>query len=85
MPTIKNLENVHQELMEIAKESSKLSHTKYTSDDVEKLQNKLRDIDSQYSQGCFTQSQYEEQGLAQVSDELERVHTTLHRMLSRLD
>lgn len=85
MPMVKNLENVHQELMEIAKDSNKLSYTKYTSDDVEKLQDKLRQIDSQYNQGRFGQAYYEEEGSAQISDELARIHNTLHRMLSRLD
>jgi lipid II:glycine glycyltransferase (peptidoglycan interpeptide bridge formation enzyme) len=85
MPMVKNLENVHQELMEIARESNRLSYTRYTSEDVEKLQNKLRDIDSQYTEGCFNQTSYEEEGLAQVSDELEKVHKTLHRMLTRID
>ncbi|KAL9554666.1 hypothetical protein MBANPS3_002717 [Mucor bainieri] len=54
MPMVKNLENVHQELMDIARESNRLSHTKYTSDDVEKLQNRLRQIDSQYNEGTFS-------------------------------
>ncbi|KAI9362359.1 hypothetical protein BD770DRAFT_382439 [Pilaira anomala] len=90
MPMVKNLENVHQELMEIARESNRLSHTKYTSDDVEKLQNRLRGINSQYNEGAFGTmtsdcSRYEEEGLAQVSNVLEKVHTTLHVMLSRID
>ena len=87
---VKNLENVHQELMDIARESNRLSYTKYTSDDVEKLQNRLRQIDSQYNEGAFQNSEmnsglYEEEGQAQVAFELEKVHNTLHRMLSRID
>lgn len=90
MPMVKNLENVHQELMDIARESNRLSYTKYTSDDVEKLQNRLRQIDSQYNEGAFQNSEmnsglYEEEGQAQVAFELEKVHSTLHRMLSRID
>lgn len=92
MPMVKNLENVHQELMDIARQSSRLSYTKYTSDDVEKLQNRLRNIDSQYNEGRFSDMTscsdggcYEEEGQAQVSDELEKVHKTLHVMLSRID
>ncbi|GAA5805036.1 hypothetical protein EDC94DRAFT_613047 [Helicostylum pulchrum] len=92
MPMVKNLENVHQELMDIARESARLSYTKYTSDDVEKLQNRLRGIDSQYNEGAFGDmnstsdcGRYEEEGQAQVSNELEKVHKTLHVMLSRID
>ncbi|GAN01023.1 hypothetical protein MAM1_0004c00453 [Mucor ambiguus] len=90
MPMVKNLENVHQELMDIARESNRLSHTKYTSDDVEKLQNRLRQIDCQYNEGTFSNPEmnsgrYEEDGNAQVVHELEKVHNTLHRMLSRID
>lgn len=89
---LKNLEDVHQELMDIAKESNRLSHTKYTSDDIERLQNRLSHIDSHYSEGAFNGmssnvecGRYEEEGQAQVSDELEKVHKTLHVMLSRID
>lgn len=82
---VKSLESVHQELMEIAKESNKLSYTKYTSEDIEKLQKRLRNIDCQYTEGSFNQTSYEEEGLAQVSGELEKVHNTLHRMLARID
>jgi hypothetical protein len=93
MPMVKNLENVHQELMNIARESNRLSYTKYTSDDVEKLQDRLRTIDNQYAEGAFNgmnsstemSGRYEEEGQAQVSDELEKVHKTLHVMLSRID
>ncbi|CEP14997.1 hypothetical protein [Parasitella parasitica] len=90
MPMVKNLENVHQELMDIARESNRLCYTKYTSDDVEKLQNRLRQIDSQYNEGAFRNPEinygcYEDEGQAQVSGELEKVHNTLHRMLSRID
>ncbi|KAG0746738.1 hypothetical protein G6F57_005474 [Rhizopus arrhizus] len=85
MPMIKNLEAVHQELMEIARESNRLSYTKYSADDIEKLQDKLQIIDSKYSQGAFDAGHYEEEGLAQVSDELEKVHRTLHRLLARVD
>ncbi|KAG2199220.1 uncharacterized protein EV154DRAFT_521783 [Mucor mucedo] len=92
MPMVKNLENVHQELMDIARQSNRLSYTKYTSDDIEKLQNRLRNIDSQYNEGrfgdmtsCADGGCYEEEGQAQVSDELEKVHKTLHVMLSRID
>lgn len=91
MPMVKNLENVHQELMDIARASNRLSHSKYTSDDVEKLQTRLRAIDCQYNEGAFcgemtsAEGRYEEEGQAQVSDELEKVHKTLHVMLSRID
>jgi hypothetical protein len=91
MPMVKSLENVHHQLMDIARESNRLSHTKYTSDDVEKLQNKLRSIDSQYNEGAFcgemtsAEGRYEEEGQAQVSNELAKVHSTLHLMLSRID
>ncbi|KAI7902657.1 uncharacterized protein BX663DRAFT_454729 [Cokeromyces recurvatus] len=91
MPMVKKLESVHQELMDIAKESNRLSHTKYSEDDIEKLQERLRAIDSQYREGAFGEKassdvdRYEEEGLAQVSDELEKVHTILHRMLARLE
>ncbi|KAI8087699.1 uncharacterized protein B0P05DRAFT_531961 [Gilbertella persicaria] len=90
MPMVKRLEDVHQELMEIAKESNRLSYTKYSLDDVEKLQDRLRKIDSQYNEGAFRNTEmnsviYEEEGQAQVSDELEKVHRTLHCMLSRID
>ncbi|CAO3683912.1 unnamed protein product [Rhizopus stolonifer] len=85
MPMVKNLENVHQQLMEIARESNTMSYRKYTADEVEKLQDKLRAIDSQYHQGAFDCGHYEQEGLAQVSDELERVHRTLHRLLARID
>jgi GTP1/Obg family GTP-binding protein len=89
MPMVKDLENFHQELMDIARESKRLSHTKYTSDDVEKLQDRLRSIDSRYNEGTFcgeaTPGRYEEEGQAQVVDELEKVHKTLHAMLSRID
>lgn len=95
MPMVKDLEKFHQELMDIARESNRLSHTKYTSDDVEKLQDRLRRIDSQYNEGAFyndemkssgtSAGKYELEGEAQVSDELEKVHKTLHRMLSRID
>jgi hypothetical protein len=88
---VKNLENVHQQLMDIARESNRLSHTKYTADDVEKLQNKLRSIDSQYNEGAFccemtsAEGRYEEEGQAQVVHELEKIHNTLYHMLSRID
>ena len=89
MPMVKNLEDVHQELMDIARQSNRLSYTKYTSDDIEKLQNRLRTIDSQYNEGAFQSMTscvgYEEEGQAQVSDELEKVHNNLHIMLSRID
>ncbi|KAI9485674.1 MAG: hypothetical protein EXX96DRAFT_515150 [Benjaminiella poitrasii] len=90
MPMVKKLETVHQELMDIARQSNRLSHTKYTEDDIEKLQHRLRVIDSQYNEGAFGEmnsdvDRYEEVGLAQVSDELEKVHNTLHRMLARLE
>ncbi|KAG1140059.1 hypothetical protein G6F37_006296 [Rhizopus arrhizus] len=85
MPMVKNLENVHQQLMEIARESNRVSYTKYTADDIEKLQDKLRIIDSQYTEGAFDAGHYEEEGLAQVSDELEKVHRTLHRLLARIE
>lgn len=92
MPMVESLENVHQELMDIAKQSNRLSHTKYTSDDVKKLQNRLHNIDCQYNEGRFSDMAsysdggcYEEEGQAQVSDELEKVHKTLHAMLSRID
>ncbi|KAG2198263.1 hypothetical protein INT47_004347 [Mucor saturninus] len=90
MPMVKNLENVHQELMDIARQSNKLSYTKYSFDDVEKLQNRLRLIDSQYNEARFRDMTsdngcYEEEGQAQVSDELVKVHKTLHIMLTRID
>ena len=90
MPMVKRLADVHQELMDIAVESNRLSYTKYTLDDLENLQNRLRKIDSQYNEGAFkctemNSATYEEEGQAQVSDELEKVHRTLHRMLSRID
>ncbi|RCH91044.1 hypothetical protein CU097_011164 [Rhizopus azygosporus] len=85
MPMVKNLENVHHELIEIARESNRLACRSYTADDIEKLQDRLRAIDSQYNQGAFDAGHYEEDGLAQVSDELERVHRRLHRMLSRIE
>ncbi|KAI9257438.1 hypothetical protein BY458DRAFT_518950 [Sporodiniella umbellata] len=85
MPMVKNLENVHQQLMEVARESNTMSYRKYTAGEVERLQDKLRLIDSQYSQGAFDMGLYEQEGLAQVSHELEKVHRTLHCLLARLD
>ncbi|KAI8968194.1 hypothetical protein BDF20DRAFT_916749 [Mycotypha africana] len=92
MPMVKNLEDYHQELMNIAKESNQLAYRNYSADEVEKLQQRLRHIDSAYNEGAFrcgemtssTASRYEEEGLAQVTDELEKVHNTLHPFLGLL-
>ncbi|KAI8381177.1 uncharacterized protein BYT42DRAFT_494938 [Radiomyces spectabilis] len=88
----KNLENVHHHLMEVAKESQRLSHKKYTADDVRMLQEKLADIDAKYKNGVYDDVDksmqadvYETEGQAQVADELERIHQTLHVMLTRID
>ncbi|KAI8985911.1 hypothetical protein BDB01DRAFT_786814 [Pilobolus umbonatus] len=90
MPMVKSLEIVHQQLMDIAKESNRLSYTKYTADDVNELKGRLREIDSQYSEGTFstdscTDTRYEQEGLAQVVNELEKVHKTLHVLLYRIE
>ncbi|KAI8888864.1 hypothetical protein K501DRAFT_282524 [Backusella circina FSU 941] len=88
MPMVKNLEDVHQQLMDIAKECNSLSYKRYTAADVEKLQDKLREINSQYSEGAFGMNvvdRYEQQGQAQVAHELETVHKNIRSMLSRID
>jgi hypothetical protein len=88
MPMVKNLEDVHQQLMDIARECNSLSYRRYTATDLEKLQDKLRDIDSQYSEGAFgvnVVDRYEQEGQAQVANELEKVHKNIRSMLSRID
>jgi hypothetical protein len=85
---VKNLEDVHQQLMDIARECNSLSYRRYTATDLEKLQDKLRDINSQYSEGAFgvnVVDRYEQEGQAQVANELEKVHKNIRTMLSRID
>ncbi|KAG0171266.1 hypothetical protein DFQ28_002501 [Apophysomyces sp. BC1034] len=93
MPMTKDLEHVHEQLLEVARETQQISHTKYTADDIRHLQNKLHHIDEKYKQGCIddrdtknlSDDPYEHEGQAQVTDELERIHQTLHIMLSRIE
>ncbi|KAI8888928.1 hypothetical protein K501DRAFT_239675 [Backusella circina FSU 941] len=89
MPMNKNLRSVHEKLRQISDESNKLSKQKYTASDIEKLQEELHEIDTQYSEGAFGSNddgdRYEQKGQGQVADELERLHSSLSSMLERVN
>ncbi|KAI9255680.1 hypothetical protein BDA99DRAFT_539827 [Phascolomyces articulosus] len=72
-----NLQHVHQQLMEIAKETQDVSKTSYTMKDIQHLQNKLHHIDEQYKEGMIDDrtdksnvedDPYEHPGQAQIAD-----------------
>jgi hypothetical protein len=87
-----DLEHIHNQLMEIAKETKEVSQKQYSADDIRHLQNKLHHIDEKYQEGIIEDKDpnnleddpYEHQGQAQIASELEQVHQTLHHMLARV-
>ncbi|CAO0791003.1 unnamed protein product [Mucor circinelloides] len=92
MPMQKDLEQIHNELQEILRESKHLAHRKYTPDEVQGLQERLQKIDAQYKEGVIddrnkqdiNDDAYEHQGQAQVADDIAKVHETLSQMLQRV-
>ncbi|KAI8993296.1 hypothetical protein BDB01DRAFT_847193 [Pilobolus umbonatus] len=91
MPMQKDLEQIHNTLSEILKESEELSHRQYTADDVLKLQEKVSKIDEQYKEGIIddrnknnpSDDPYEHKGQGVVANDLAKVHQTLHSLLER--
>ncbi|KAI7858052.1 hypothetical protein BDC45DRAFT_349161 [Circinella umbellata] len=91
----RDLEQIHQQIMAIAKESDQVAQSKFTEDDVRKLQEKLRGIDREYKEGIiddrsptstnWQDDPYEHNGQGEVADELSRVHNQLHMMLTIID
>ncbi|KAI8139075.1 hypothetical protein BJV82DRAFT_628141 [Fennellomyces sp. T-0311] len=89
----KDLGHIHQKLMSIEKESDQIAQTKYTEDDVRKLQDKLASIDAEYNEGIiddrdknnWQDDPYEHDGQAQVADELSKAHNKLHMMLTSME
>lgn len=75
------------------RESKTLSHRKYTSDDVQGLQERLQKIDAQYKEGIIDDRDkqnldddpYEHIGQGQVADDIAKVHDTLTQMLQRVE
>ncbi|KAF7725923.1 hypothetical protein EC973_009160 [Apophysomyces ossiformis] len=62
MPMTREVQHVHEQLLDVAKEAQQLSHQKYSADDIRHLQlndlfqpkqNKLHHIDEKYKQGII--------------------------------
>ncbi|KAI9492399.1 hypothetical protein BDB00DRAFT_828836 [Zychaea mexicana] len=93
MPQTPDLQNVHQQLMDIAKETQDVSKTQYSAKDVQHLQNKLHHIDEQYREGIvddrdksnLEDDPYEHPGQAQIADALSKIHSALSSMLSSVE
>ncbi|CAO3639356.1 unnamed protein product [Cunninghamella blakesleeana] len=84
MPISKEIEDVHNQLVEIAKETHRISHRRFSCEDILKLQEKLSAVDAVYY-GNGINTQYELEGQAKVSDELDKVHQNLHHLLQRTE
>ncbi|CEP07035.1 hypothetical protein [Parasitella parasitica] len=93
MPMQKDLERIHQEIQGILRDSEKLSNHKYTSDEVQGLQERLQKIDAQYKEGIIDDRKkgdlnddpYEHQGQGQVAEDIAKVHERLSQLLQRVD
>ncbi|KAJ8661556.1 hypothetical protein O0I10_002824 [Lichtheimia ornata] len=87
------LQRVEDQLVEISKEVQGLARSKYTSKDIQHLQNKLHHIDEKYREGIIDDRDksnldddpYEHQGQAQIADALDKIHTTLSSMLQNCE
>ncbi|KAI8076731.1 uncharacterized protein B0P05DRAFT_545637 [Gilbertella persicaria] len=94
MPMQKDLEQIHNELQQILKESRSLTQKKkYSSEEIQGLQERLSKIDAQYKEGIIddrnkndaNDDPYEHDGQAQVADDLAKVHQTLSQLLDRTE
>ncbi|KAI8100003.1 uncharacterized protein BX664DRAFT_322612 [Halteromyces radiatus] len=84
MPMAKDLANVHDQLVSIAKDSQALARRKHSADDISVLQRRLSVAESEYN-SSQNDKNYEAPGQAQVSEEIDRVHHILSSMLQRTD
>ncbi|KAG0194552.1 hypothetical protein DFQ28_009760 [Apophysomyces sp. BC1034] len=74
----KDLEQIHHELMDIARECTKMYHRKYSENELRELQDKVQAIDEKYNQGIIDNRDkdnprddpYEHPGQAQIADVL---------------
>ncbi|KAF7723727.1 hypothetical protein EC973_001703 [Apophysomyces ossiformis] len=92
MPTSQHLDGIHHELMDIARECTKMYHREFSEDEVRKLQDRVQVIDEKYKQGVINEKDedypeenpYEQPGQAEVAEELEKVHNSLRYLLTRV-
>ncbi|KAI9305131.1 hypothetical protein BJ944DRAFT_180487 [Cunninghamella echinulata] len=84
MPMSKEIESVHNQLVEIAKETQRMSYRRHSCEDILKLQEKLSAVNASYY-GNGIDSKYELEGQARVSDELDKVHQNIHHLLQRTE
>ncbi|KAI8149576.1 hypothetical protein BJV82DRAFT_529923 [Fennellomyces sp. T-0311] len=93
MPQKPDLQHVHQQLMDIAKETQDVAKSKYSAQDVQHLQNKLHHIDEMYREGMIDDRDtknleddpYEHPGQAQIADALSKIHSALSSMLNNVE
>ena len=86
----KQIATMHEQLVGIAQKCSETAHSKYTEDDIRKLQNKLHRIDEKYQDklmhsGDDQTDPYEIPGEAQIANELNVVHDAITTMLRNLE
>ncbi|GAN01679.1 hypothetical protein MAM1_0010c01113 [Mucor ambiguus] len=92
MPMQKDLEQIHNELQDILRQSKQLAHRRYSPNDIQSLQERLQKIDAQYKEGIIddrnkqdiNDDAYEHQGQGQVAEDIAKVHETLSQMLQRV-
>ncbi|CAO3631947.1 unnamed protein product [Mucor fragilis] len=92
MPMQKDLEQIHNQIQDVLRESKQLAHRRYTPDEIQGLQERLQKIDAQYKEGIIDDRNkqdlnddvYEHQGQGQVADDIAKVHETLSQMLQRV-
>lgn len=82
---------MHEQLVHIAQKCNQTGSTKYSSEDVRKLQNKLNRVDDKYQEKIIQQSSetskdpYEVPGEAQVASELSILHDATTSMLQNTE
>ncbi|KAI7903653.1 uncharacterized protein BX663DRAFT_507218 [Cokeromyces recurvatus] len=92
MPMQKDLQKIHKDIQEIMHECKSLRRGKYSSEDIQHLQEKLHNIDTQYKEGIIddrnkediNDDPYEHEGQAQVANDLAKAHQKLSEMLSQV-
>ncbi|SAL98838.1 hypothetical protein [Absidia glauca] len=82
---------MHEQLVHIAQKCNQTGSTKYSAEDVRKLQNKLNRVDDKYQEKIIQQSSetsedpYEVPGEAQVASELSILHDATTSMLQNTE